>query len=464
METLETLVVRAQQGNQDAYASIVRRFQDRAVGYGYARLGDFHLAEDAAQEAFLHAFQDLRQLREPAAFPGWFRRVVAKYCDCLTRRRQVQTVALEAGHGVEEAGRNPFELVEQRALQTEVAAAIRELPEAQRVVVSLFYIGDHSHAEIAAFLDIPLGTVKTRLHTARQRLQQRMLPMIYDNLRDHRPSRDDRFAERLQRLIAASEHQQLSAVAEVLDEDPALVNALGAIHGRLYIGDVPALHVAVMHGHRDVIELLIQRGADINLPDRSGMTALQNAIDLSFMPAYDWRGMADFLIARGADVDVFAAMWLGDTERMAALLREHPELANAHGPNGLTPIALVGSVEQARLLLDHGADLHVRFEGTPGVDAPRSAGLNTPLRVKARFPDDVLRFLLIMPPSRSIRISAVSWVRAPRSPRLYWQNQRWCTWQPLRIMCLEQGSCCFIWQCSTGTQIWFAFCWTRERM
>ncbi len=218
--------------------------------------------------------------------------------------------------------------------------------------------------------------------------------MIHDNLWEQRPSRDDRFAERLRRLLAASEDGQAPAVAEVLDEDPALVNALGAVHGRLYIGDVPALHVAVMHDHRDIIELLIQRGADINLPDKSGMTALQNAIDLSFMPEYDWHGMADFLIARGADVDVFAAMWLGDTARLAVLLHEHPDLANARGPNGITPIALVGSVEHAQLLLDHGADLHARFEGTPGVDAPRSVGLNTPLRVKARFPDDVLRFLI----------------------------------------------------------------------
>lgn len=394
MEILETLVVRAQQGNQDAYAGIVHRFQDRAVGYGYARLGDFHLAEDAAQEAFLHAFQDLWQLRDPAAFPGWFRRIVSKHCDRLTRRKQVRTVALEDGENVEEIGRDPSELAERRALQAEVAAAISELPEPQRVVVSLFYIGDHSHAEIAAFLGIPLGTVKTRLHTARQHLQQRMLPVIHDNLREQRPSRDDRFAERLRRLLAASEDGQAPAVAEVLDEDPALVNALGAVHGRLYIGDVPALHVAVMHGHRDVIDLLIQRGANINLPDKSGMTALQNALDLSFMPEYDWRGMADYLIARGADVDVFAAMWLGDNERLASLLHDHPELANAQGPNGITPIALVGSVEQARLLLDHGADLHARFEGTPGVDAPSSAGLDTPLRIKARFPDDALRFLI----------------------------------------------------------------------
>ena len=62
----------------DAYAEIVRRFQDMAAGYAYALLGDFHFAEDAAQEAFLQAYLDLEKLAEPAAFPGWFRRIVFK--------------------------------------------------------------------------------------------------------------------------------------------------------------------------------------------------------------------------------------------------------------------------------------------------------------------------------------------------------------------------------------------------
>ena len=338
MEALHLLVVRAQAGDLDAYAALVRRFQDMAVGYSFARLGDFHLAEDAAQEAFLSAFRDLAQLRDPAAFPGWFRTVVFKQCDRLIRRKQVPTVPLEVAAGLA-AGRDPAETVERRALQEQVAAAIRMLPEHQRMVVMLFYMGDYSHAEIAAFLGMPVATVRTRLHAARKRLHQRMLTMIQDNLREQRPSRDDGFAERLLGLFAASEAGDASAVEALLDEDPTLVNTLGAVRSRLYIGEVPPLHVAVMHDRRDIVDLLLARGADINLPDKDGMTALQNAIDLSFMPDYDWRGMADFLIARGAEVDIFVTMWMGDNARLAAYLEAHPEAANARSRRANPPCA-----------------------------------------------------------------------------------------------------------------------------
>ena len=76
MEESATLVERSRSGDLDAFEALVRRFQDMACGYAYSILGDFHLAEDAAQEAFVDAYRNLGQLREPRAFPGWFRRVV----------------------------------------------------------------------------------------------------------------------------------------------------------------------------------------------------------------------------------------------------------------------------------------------------------------------------------------------------------------------------------------------------
>jgi DNA-directed RNA polymerase specialized sigma24 family protein len=76
-ETFESLVKLAQAPDANraqrhaAFGELVVRFQDMAYGYAYAILGDAHLAQDAAQEAFIAAYQKLAQLREPAAFPGW---------------------------------------------------------------------------------------------------------------------------------------------------------------------------------------------------------------------------------------------------------------------------------------------------------------------------------------------------------------------------------------------------------
>jgi len=97
-DDLSILVTNAQTGNYDAFNGLVRRFQDMAVGYAYAIIGDFQLAEDAAQEAFVGAWLELPRLREPAAFAGWFRKLVFMRCSRQTRalrRGVVSTEALE---------------------------------------------------------------------------------------------------------------------------------------------------------------------------------------------------------------------------------------------------------------------------------------------------------------------------------------------------------------------------------
>ena len=88
MSELTPMVERAQAGDIAAFESLVKRCQNMAYGYAYAQLGDFHLAEDAAQEAFVDAYRLLGDLRAPAAFPGWLRRIIHKRCDRLTRGRR----------------------------------------------------------------------------------------------------------------------------------------------------------------------------------------------------------------------------------------------------------------------------------------------------------------------------------------------------------------------------------------
>src|SRR5947209_20057011 len=95
MEDLHTLVSRAQAGDLRAFDRLVRRFQDLAVGYAYSVLGDFHLAEDAAQEAFIGAYRTLPQLRAAAAFSGWLQRIVFRSCLHLRRGRRLETVPLD---------------------------------------------------------------------------------------------------------------------------------------------------------------------------------------------------------------------------------------------------------------------------------------------------------------------------------------------------------------------------------
>ncbi len=105
MEQIRELVVRAANAavrdeRIDAFGELVERFRDMACGYAYSVLGDFHLAEDAAQDAFVVAYRNLQQLRYPEAFPGWFRRIVSSACGQISRRKGVPVVKIEAAAGM----------------------------------------------------------------------------------------------------------------------------------------------------------------------------------------------------------------------------------------------------------------------------------------------------------------------------------------------------------------------------
>lgn len=182
-----------------AFGHLVAHFQDLVFGCAYAVLRDFYLAEDAAQQAFFAAWQKLDQLREPAAFPGWLRRLVLTECNRMTRGQRLRFVPLEEGLDVKANALDPQTSVERDELRVQVHAALQALPPGERMVTTLFYIGEYSQAEISAFLELPMTTVVKRMYAARQRLKKTLqrLEMIPDELQTHRPSRDAAFAEQV---------------------------------------------------------------------------------------------------------------------------------------------------------------------------------------------------------------------------------------------------------------------------
>ena len=194
MREMATLVRAAQDGDAAAFGEVVRRMQDMAYGAAFARLADHHLAQDAAQEAFIEAFLHLGQLQEPAAFPGWFRQILFRQCFRLTRRRPMRFVPLEDVLELPGVEPSPAQVAEAHDLRSTLLGALDALPEHERVVTELFYLGGYSQREIGEFLEIPITTIKKRLHSARGRLRTRILTLVRDTLGYHLPSRDDRFA------------------------------------------------------------------------------------------------------------------------------------------------------------------------------------------------------------------------------------------------------------------------------
>ena len=195
VQELISLITKAQSGDLEAHDQIVRQFQDMAVAYAYFLTKDFHRAEDAAQEAFIEAFCCLPNLQEPLAFPAWLRRIIFKHCDRVMRKKQINVVALDAGLNVPSASPELQQALEQRETATQVRNAIALLPQHERVVVLLFYMGCYSQQQIAEFIQVPVSTIKKRLYTARKKLKEKMMQMNQEAFEEQRPSRNSDFAD-----------------------------------------------------------------------------------------------------------------------------------------------------------------------------------------------------------------------------------------------------------------------------
>ncbi len=191
------LVRAAQKGDDFSFAELVRAYQDIAVAYATSILRDYQLAEDVAQEAFVNAYQELKSLREPAAFGAWLRTIVFKHCDRMRRRKQHIITGLEAALEMASSNQSPDKALESREVAKSIWKAVSALSDAEQTVVLLYYMGEYSHSSIAEFLNVTTNTVKTRLYSARRHLRSFMIDGLEETLATKRPSSDELFARRV---------------------------------------------------------------------------------------------------------------------------------------------------------------------------------------------------------------------------------------------------------------------------
>ena len=168
----ELLVLRCQEGDAAAFEELLERWQDRLWRHAWRLTGDEDAAWDAMQETWLNISRDIRRLRSPAAFRAWAYRIATNKCKDWIRKEARTHQAAE--HYSEEVSRaeipqNSLTLKEQ---SESLSDAISRLPGKDRTILSLKYEEDFDIAEIAAILDIPEGTVKSRLHYAREHLKK----------------------------------------------------------------------------------------------------------------------------------------------------------------------------------------------------------------------------------------------------------------------------------------------------
>ena len=182
------LIARCQGGDAAAFDLLVNLHASRVYNLAYRMLGCQQDAEDAAQEAFLRAFTAMRKFRHGASFSTWIYRITVNVClDEIKRRRgrpqPVSTLYPESADArsdlteqLSAGGEDPAEIAEQRARRREVEQALAALPAHQRAVAVMCDVEGLTYEEAAAALNTGVGTVKSRLHRARQRLRQLLAP------------------------------------------------------------------------------------------------------------------------------------------------------------------------------------------------------------------------------------------------------------------------------------------------
>ena len=165
-------VARLKCGDIGGLEYLVRRYYVPAVRSAYLVAHDRALAEDIVQAAFLRAYERIGQFDEARPFGPWFLRgVVRDAAKAAARRQRRAGFDGEAGDGTPaDPAPGPDRLLEQAETREEVWAALQRLPPAQREAVVLRYYLDLKEGDIATMIAAPLGTVKWRLHAARQRL------------------------------------------------------------------------------------------------------------------------------------------------------------------------------------------------------------------------------------------------------------------------------------------------------
>jgi RNA polymerase sigma-70 factor (ECF subfamily) len=165
----EYLVVSARAGGRRAFELLARHWHKRLVAHAWRLTGDHEIAREAAQEGWIEIVRGLAGLRDERAFPAWAYRIVSRRCAGQIRRIQARR-ALDSAIAAEPVEAGTTETMDGVELDR-LRAAVRALPPGHRAAIALFHFEEMSVAETAVALDVPVGTVKTRLMHARRTLR-----------------------------------------------------------------------------------------------------------------------------------------------------------------------------------------------------------------------------------------------------------------------------------------------------
>ena len=170
-------VRRIQRGETEIFEILVRRHEKAIFNVVYRMLGDYDDAAETAQEVFLSAYRAIGQFRGDANFSTWLYRIALNHASTRrksTSSRQRRLVPIDDTELVDDVELGPAETLEKKEIRQRVQRALKELQPEDAMVILLRDLQDIAYEDVARVLNIPVGTVKSRLHRARQALKARL--------------------------------------------------------------------------------------------------------------------------------------------------------------------------------------------------------------------------------------------------------------------------------------------------
>ena len=178
-QTDAQLIQRILGGDQEAFSPLIKKYQKGVHALAWRKVGDFHIAQELTQDAFLNAYQKLRTLKDPNAFAGWLYVIVANLCLDWLRKNRIPMESLDTTDSSEVDKVSYSQYVsdkqEEAADETRrevVKELLKKLPESERTVMTLHYLGEMTIKAISEFLGVSQNTIKSRLSRARNRLRK----------------------------------------------------------------------------------------------------------------------------------------------------------------------------------------------------------------------------------------------------------------------------------------------------
>lgn len=173
------LIQQTLEGDQRAFSALVRKYQKPLHALVWRKIGDFHIAEEITQDIFLNVYKKLQTLKNPNLFAGWLYVSATRRCHAWLKKKQIPMESLEimSPEELEALAYVQYHTEQQEEIINEqqreiVKRLLQKLPESERTVVTLHYLGDMTCEDISKFLGVSPNTIKSRLHRARKRLEK----------------------------------------------------------------------------------------------------------------------------------------------------------------------------------------------------------------------------------------------------------------------------------------------------